>query len=234
MAYMSDTPPPEDMQPPKWKRQLGKLGGGRYNGACSANIVLFARGTLEVGSMGSVGPKLSRQLPKASWTVVGVPYSADVAGDNCVGLPGGMIAKSMLESAAAKCPRSNLFTAGYSQGAMVARIAVAYARPDVKARVKVRFALPRRLSGGGLIANRAFSPSATRSTAPRSRATTGRSRSSAARPTPSAAASSRSARATWRTSREPIRRRARPGSRAWGGDRGLVVEVQWWREGSNL
>ncbi len=142
MAYMSDTPPPEDMPLPRWKRQLGKLGGGRYNGACTANILLFARGTLEVGTMGSVGPKLSRQLPKSSWTVVGVPYNADVAGDNCVGLPGGMIAKSMLESAAAKCPRSNLFTAGYSQGAMVARIAVAYARPEVKARVKVRFALP--------------------------------------------------------------------------------------------
>ena len=53
-----------------------------------------------------------------------------------------MIAKDILESAAAKCPRSNLFTAGYSQGAMVARIAVAYASPDVKARVKVRCSSP--------------------------------------------------------------------------------------------
>lgn len=137
MAYMSETPPPEDKS--LEKRQRGKLGGGRgYNGACTANIVLWARGTLEVGTMGAVGPKVARQLPKASWTVVGVPYSADIAGDNCVGLPGGMIAKNMLESAAAKCPRSILFTAGYSQGAMVARVAVAYAKPDVKARVKVR------------------------------------------------------------------------------------------------
>lgn len=136
MAYMLDEPTPNMELPDIHKRQLGK---GRYNGACSPNILLWARGTLEVGNMGStVGPKLSRQLPKTQWAVVGVPYSADVAGDNCVGLPGGMIAKSMLESAAAKCPRSRLFTAGYSQGAMVARIAVAYASPNVKARVKVR------------------------------------------------------------------------------------------------
>jgi hypothetical protein len=105
--------------------------------------------------MGTVGPKLAKNMPKASWTVVGVPYNADVAGDNCVGLPGGMIAKNMLESAASKCPNSYLFTSGYSQGkgrfelmtserrltvetgAMVARIAVAYASPATKARVKV-------------------------------------------------------------------------------------------------
>jgi hypothetical protein len=137
MAYMSEES--GDHPGTLEKRQLGKLGGGRYNGACTANILLWARGTLEIGNMGStVGPKLSRNLPKTQWTVVGVPYNADVAGDNCVGLPGGMIAKNILESAAAKCPRSNLFTAGYSQGAMVARIAVAYSSPDVKARVKVR------------------------------------------------------------------------------------------------
>jgi hypothetical protein len=149
MAYMSDDDTPN--QPLALaRRQLGKLGGGRYTGACTQNILLWARGTMEVGNMGStVGPKLSRQLPKAQWTVVGVPYNADVAGDNCVGLPGGMIAKNILESAAAKCPRSNLFTAGYSQGAMVARIAVAYANPDVKARVKVSCLSPEDGVDGG-------------------------------------------------------------------------------------
>jgi hypothetical protein len=103
----------------KKKRQLFG-GSNRYTGTCKPYILIFAKGTTEIGEMGStVGPLLrSAMSSKGSnkWSVVGVNYSADIAGDMCVGLPGGMIAKDILEDAARKCPQSKIFTSGYSQG----------------------------------------------------------------------------------------------------------------------
>lgn len=52
-----------------------------------------------------------------------------------------MVAKDILNEAAAKCPTSKIFMSGYSQGAMVVRNGVAYANDAAKARVKV-FVLP--------------------------------------------------------------------------------------------
>jgi hypothetical protein len=111
---------------------------GKYTSRCATNIVIFAKGTIESGELGiTVGPALKYALTGTSWIVVGVPYTADVPGDYCLGLPGGMVAKDMLNQAAQKCPSSKIFLSGYSQGAMVAHNAVAYADPEAKARVAV-------------------------------------------------------------------------------------------------
>jgi hypothetical protein len=109
--------------------------------SCSPYINLFARGTTESGTMGStVGPKLSSALSKAGgskFTTVGIPYTADLAGINCIGLPGGIKCVDQLAKLAAKCPQSQFFLSGYSQGAMVARICAAFSKDDVKKRIKV-------------------------------------------------------------------------------------------------
>ena len=63
-----------------------------------------------------------------------VPFSA---GDYCLGLPGGMVGKDMLNQAAQKCPNAAIFLSGYSQGAMVAHNAVAYASPEARSHVAV-------------------------------------------------------------------------------------------------
>jgi hypothetical protein len=101
------------------KRQLFG-GGNRYTGVCKPNILIFAKGTLESGELGGiVGPPLKTAISSkgsGKWAVVGVNYSADIAGDMCVGLPGGMIAKVILEDAVKKCPQSKIFMSGYSQG----------------------------------------------------------------------------------------------------------------------
>jgi hypothetical protein len=117
---------------------FGPTTKGSYTGRCAPNIVIFAKGTTEPGELGiTVGPALNWGLPSKDFLVVGVPYTADVPGDYCLGLPGGMVAKDMLNQAARKCPNSNIFLSGYSQGGMVAHNAVAYADEDAKKRVTV-------------------------------------------------------------------------------------------------
>jgi hypothetical protein len=111
---------------------------GTFKGSCTKNIVIFARGTTETGLLGiTVGPVLNTGLRGPNWSVVGVAYDADFAGDNCLGLPGGQVAKDMLNQAVKKCPTSKIFMSGYSEGAMVAHNGVAYAEEESKKHVAV-------------------------------------------------------------------------------------------------
>lgn len=104
---------------------------------CKANGLFFARGTTEMGLMGnSVGPALSRALG-SKWKVDGVSYTADIAGDDCIGFPGGIKCRDQLEKMATACPQTNWFVSGYSQGAMVARICTAFSKEAVKSKIKV-------------------------------------------------------------------------------------------------
>jgi len=114
----------------------GSTEKGTFSGNCTKNILIFAKGTLEPGALGLfVGPALTSGLP-SSWSSVGVSYDVDIPGDYCLGLPGGNVAKDMINQAAAKCPDSNLFLGGYSQGAMVVRNGLARADDSAKAKVK--------------------------------------------------------------------------------------------------
>lgn len=91
--------------------------------ACSDKILIYAKGTFEPGALGvTIGPALQKALAKFSgWTVQGVNYNPSIAGDYCLGLPGGIAAKQLLTSVAASCPQSKILMSGYSQGAMVVR-----------------------------------------------------------------------------------------------------------------
>jgi len=103
---------------------------------CKPNILVFARGTMEMGTMGStVGPALSRALG-SKFRSVGVKYTADIAGDNCIGFPGGIKCVDQLAKLAQQCPTSSFFLSGYSQGAMVAHICTAFSKDEVKKRIK--------------------------------------------------------------------------------------------------
>jgi cutinase len=109
--------------------------------ACTPYIMLYARGTTESGDLGAtVGPALKAGLMgDKNWSVRGINsrdgYDASLNGIYCIGMDGGMACKGILEKMAAQCPTSKFVTAGYSQGAMVARICVAYASPEVKTKV---------------------------------------------------------------------------------------------------
>jgi hypothetical protein len=115
----------------------GSTETGKFTGNCAPNILIFAKGTFEPGAYGMlVGPSFTSGLP-AGWTTFPVGYDPDVPGDYCLGLPGGMVARDIINQAAQKCPDSNLFVSGYSQGAMVAHNGIAYASEEAKSHVKV-------------------------------------------------------------------------------------------------
>lgn len=112
---------------------------GKFDGTCAPNVLIYAKGTMEPGIVGiTIGPQFTRNLP-AGWSYVGVDYDPDIAGDFCLGLPGGMVVKDYINDANRKCPTSNLFLAGYSQGAMVIRNGLARANPTASGQVKVLY-----------------------------------------------------------------------------------------------
>ncbi|KAJ8061772.1 hypothetical protein OCU04_009569 [Sclerotinia nivalis] len=90
--------------------------------ACKAVTVIFARGTGEIGTLGTVvGPPfleaLQSTLGSSAVTMTGVDYPADVEGF----LEGGDAAGSqtmatMVTSTLASCPKTKIVMSGYSQG----------------------------------------------------------------------------------------------------------------------
>ncbi|KAM0699386.1 hypothetical protein Q7P36_001433 [Cladosporium allicinum] len=130
------------------RRQFGLGGTGstanELSGACKQITFIFARGSTEIGNMGStVGPPTCDGLKKAynddvACQGVGGAYKASV-GSNA--LPGGTTAGSyneaisIFEDAAQKCPDTIIVAAGYSQGAAVMVNAVSKLDPSVQERV---------------------------------------------------------------------------------------------------
>lgn len=128
---------------------FGGLGGtgstaNELSGACKKITFIFARGSTEIGNMGStVGPPTCDGLKKAysndvACQGVGGAYTASV-GSNA--LPGGTTpaayneAISIFEEAAQKCPDTIIVAAGYSQGAAVMVNAVSKLDASVQNRV---------------------------------------------------------------------------------------------------
>jgi len=109
--------------------------------SCTPYMLLYARGTTESGELGmTVGPSLKAGLVSdKNWSVRGIGprdgYDASLAGIYCIGMAGGMACKDLLAKEVARCPNTKFVTSGYSQGAMVARICVAYSDEAVKSKV---------------------------------------------------------------------------------------------------
>ncbi|APA13668.1 hypothetical protein SS1G_07661 [Sclerotinia sclerotiorum 1980 UF-70] len=90
--------------------------------ACTAVTVIFARGTTEIGTLGTVvGPPflqaLQSSLGSSAVSMTGVDYPADIPGF----LEGGDSAGSqtmakMVTSALSSCPETKIVMSGYSQG----------------------------------------------------------------------------------------------------------------------
>jgi Cutinase len=78
----------------------------------------------------TVGPALSRALG-SKWLVDGVRYTADIAGDNCIGASGGIKCVDQLVKVLSTCPDFRLYLSGYGQGAMVAGICVAFSKDEM-------------------------------------------------------------------------------------------------------
>ncbi|KAJ5824159.1 hypothetical protein N7447_006499 [Penicillium robsamsonii] len=97
--------------------------GVTNNEGCKELTFIFARGTTEMGNMGSVvGPPVATQLKSLTGdkvTVQGVTYPADAAGNALMGASGGPVMAKLVEQALSQCPKTKILLGGYSQGAMV-------------------------------------------------------------------------------------------------------------------
>ncbi|KAK1572850.1 cutinase [Colletotrichum navitas] len=114
-------------------REIGGVGTTAKEftqGGCKDVIMLFARGSTEIGNMGAVcGPPTANNVKAKfqSVAVEGVDYAAGLATN---ALPGGAdprgIAemKRLIAKANSECPNSKLVVGGYSQGAALTHRAV--------------------------------------------------------------------------------------------------------------
>ncbi|KAE8147114.1 cutinase-domain-containing protein [Aspergillus avenaceus] len=97
--------------------------GVTENKGCQPLTFIFARGTTELGNMGSVvGPPVANQLSSLTGgkvTVQGVDYPADAAGNAMMGASGGPKMASLIQQAKKQCPDTKVVLGGYSQGSMV-------------------------------------------------------------------------------------------------------------------
>jgi cutinase len=114
---------PARLTTPNFKSYIAKAGTlmfGMQNPICSAVTLIFARGTTEVGNMGTcIGPDLATELRKQipSLSVQGVDYPANSAGDTRYGASGGPYMAMLAREARLQCPDTKIVLAGYSQGA---------------------------------------------------------------------------------------------------------------------
>lgn len=108
---------------------------------CKPVTVIFARGTLELGNVGSItGPPFFAALAGIiggdNFAVQGVDYPADIIGYLEGGDPGGAAtAAALLNQAASQCPDTQIVLSGYSQGAQEVHLGEQMVSADVAARI---------------------------------------------------------------------------------------------------
>ncbi|KAK1528286.1 cutinase [Colletotrichum paranaense] len=124
-------------------RQTGTIAKEYTQGGCRDVIFIFARGSTEVGNMGStVGPPTSDGLKKKygenKVATEGVDYAAGLTTNF---LPGGADPvgvdemKRLLTDATNKCDKSKVVAGGYSQGAATAHRAIENLPDAVKSKI---------------------------------------------------------------------------------------------------
>ncbi|KAB8237091.1 cutinase family protein [Aspergillus alliaceus] len=146
-------------------RQFGMTANDLGTGACKDVTLIFARGSTEMGNMGTViGPPLCSALKsklgadKVACQGVGGMYTGGLM-QNALPQntdPGAIsTAKSLFEQASTKCPNTKIVAGGYSQGSAVIDNAVQQLSFDVKDKVKgvVFFGFTRNLQDKGQIPN---------------------------------------------------------------------------------
>ncbi|KXH29756.1 cutinase [Colletotrichum simmondsii] len=124
-------------------RQTGTIAKEYTQGGCRDVIFIFARGSTEVGNMGStVGPPTSDGLKKKygenKVATEGVDYAAGLTTNF---LPGGADPvgvdemKRLLTDATNKCDKSKIVAGGYSQGAATAHRAIENLPDSAKSKI---------------------------------------------------------------------------------------------------
>lgn len=93
--------------------------------SCAAVTVIFARGTTEIGTVGTyVGPYFKSALDSAlgskSLRFVGLDYPADIAGFLAGGSPqGATTMANFVTSTASSCPNTAIVMSGYRSASLI-------------------------------------------------------------------------------------------------------------------
>lgn len=117
-------------------------------GECKPVTVIFARGTIELGNVGSIsGPPffnaLDVVLGAENVAVQGVDYPADILGYLEGGDRGGASrTAALLNQAASQCPDTQIVLSGYSQGAQVVHLGEKQVSAEVAARIAAVVSAP--------------------------------------------------------------------------------------------
>ncbi|RMJ21207.1 hypothetical protein PHISP_07924 [Aspergillus sp. HF37] len=151
---------------------LSSTSNSLKEGSCKDVTLIFARGSTEVGNMGTViGPPLCANLEsklgadKVACQGVGDPYDATLSANF---LPKNTspeaisAATTLFELAASKCPDTQVVAGGYSQGTAVMDWSIQNLPDNIKSQVKgaVLFGFTRNVQDGGRIPN--YPPSQTK------------------------------------------------------------------------
>lgn len=114
---------------------------GDNNNNCAENIVIFARGTTELGNVGSLtGPPffqaLAQQVGADNLAIQGVDYAADIPGFLAGGdAAGSQLMAQLVQQTVEQCPQSKVIMSGYSQGCQLVHNAAAMLPADVSGKV---------------------------------------------------------------------------------------------------
>ncbi|KAH7133817.1 cutinase [Dactylonectria macrodidyma] len=125
------------------KRQSTGITANEFKeGGCNDIIMIWSRGSTEVGNMGTVvGPDLADNLKEAfpgQVAVQGVDYAALISTNFVAGGadPKGISEmQSILSDAISQCPNSTIVTGGYSQGAAINHRVIEALPADQMARI---------------------------------------------------------------------------------------------------
>ncbi|KAE8334013.1 cutinase-domain-containing protein [Aspergillus sergii] len=155
-AIAAPTKTVESRQLPGMGSLPGLENGVTQNAGCQELTFIFARGTSEMGNMGSVvGPPVANQLASLTGnkvTVQGVDYPADAAGNANMGASGGPKMAELIQQAKKQCPNTKVVLGGYSQGAMVVHNAASKVGADAISGA-VLFGDPFKTQGVGQLAS---------------------------------------------------------------------------------
>lgn len=95
---------------------------GLVDGNCADNIIIFARGTTELGNVGNIaGPPFFEAMAEAvgaeNLVVQGIDYPADIPGFLAGGdADGSQLMADLTTQALSDCPGASVVMSGYSQG----------------------------------------------------------------------------------------------------------------------
>ena len=111
------------------------------SGPCKPVTVIFARGTIELGNVGSItGPPFFNALDLVvgadKMGIQGVDYPASIGGYLQGGDPkGAQKLADLTNQAVSKCPDTQIVWGGYSQGAQVVHLGAEKVSPEIAAKV---------------------------------------------------------------------------------------------------